>query len=176
MQYRYFLFLLVLPLLLLASCQTGEQPGPVPERSGFVSDYGGVFSNQEGADLEADLQAYERETCHQILVLTVQSLQGESIAAFSARTATRWEIGQSTLQNGVLITVAMDENKVRIETGSGLDFLVKEGRGEEILTRIMVPLFRDGRIAEGIRKGVEAFMTAARSKSYPEDHRPSICF
>jgi len=177
MKYRNFLLVLLLPLLLLPSCRTAERGGvgPVVERTGFVNDYARVFSEQESAALEADLQAYERETCHQILVLTVQSLQGAEIADFSSRTATAWEPGQSTLKNGLLITVAMDENKVRIEAGTGLDFLVKEGKGEEILNRIMVPLFREGQVAGGIKKGVEAFMEAARVKTYPENHRPSIC-
>jgi uncharacterized protein len=169
------LLLLLLPLLLLSSCRDGEREKPVPERLGFVNDYADVFSKQEAAAMEAELQVYEQETCHQILVLTVQSLQGESIAEFSARTATAWKIGQPVLQDGVLITVATIEGKVRIETGKGLDFLVKDGQGEEILSQIMLPLFRDGHIAEGIKKGVEAFMAAAQNMTYPEDKRPPIC-
>jgi len=169
---KYFVVLL---LLGASACHDNAGKGQVLERLGFVNDYASVFTREEAAALTDILAAYEKETCHQVLVLTVSSLQGESLVDFSMRTATAWEIGQSTLQNGVLITIAIQEGGVRMEAGSGLDFLVKEGRGEQILNEEMVPLFREERMVEGIRSGVIAVMDIARRKTYPENHRPTVC-
>ena len=170
------LFILLAACLLVpGGCRAQGKSNPPPERLGFVSDHASVFTREEAVALEEKLQAYERKTCHQILVLTVPSLNGEPIGEFSARTATAWEIGQPILMNGVLLTIAMQEGSVRIETGSGLDFLVKQGIGEQILQQQMLPLFREGHIAAGITRGAEELMTAARSQSYPDDHRPAVC-
>jgi len=169
------LFSIVAAFLITAGCQGKRSGVSVPEQRGFVNDYAAVFTEEEARALEADLRAYEKETCHQILVLTVAGLQGEAISEFSARTATAWEIGQPRLDNGVLITVAIGEGKVRIEAGSGLDFLVNDGEGERILRQKMLPHFRTDKIVDGIKSGVEAFKDAARRMTYPDDHRPAIC-
>ncbi len=176
MKYRmYMIMLLAASILLMASCQKKAELAPVPERKGLVNDLAEVFSKEQAERLITDLENYEKETCHQIIVLTVPALKGEKISDFSARTAQLWDIGQDLLQNGVLLTVAMQEGKVRIEAGPGLDFLVKDGAVQKIIDQDLVPEFKQGRMAEGIVKGVEALKDAARSKTYPEDHRPAVC-
>ncbi len=169
------ILLLFILLLLVTGCRGKKNVTPVPERQGFVNDYASVLTSDETAALTSSLQTYEKESCHQIFILTVPSLLGEPISEFSTRTATIWDIGQETLKNGVLLTVAMEEGSIRIEAASGLDFIVTDGVGEQILQKKMLPLFREGKISEGIRTGTEALMEAARRTTYPENHRPSIC-
>ncbi len=177
------LFLLIL-LSMIAGCDriTGNQAtentaaeNPLPAKTGFVSDHADVFSPEEKNDLESILAAYEKETCHQILVLTVAGLYGEPIAEFSARTAMAWDIGQDMLDNGVLITLAMEEGSIRIEAGAGLEFLINDGIGDLVLAEEMIPLFKEGNIVQGINRGISALMEAARARTYPDDHRPMIC-
>ncbi|MFC1523219.1 TPM domain-containing protein [Thermodesulfobacteriota bacterium] len=169
------MLLCVAILITLTGCREEKNLAPILERQGLVNDYASVFTEEESTALESDLKAYEKETCHQIVVLTVPTLAGESISDFSTRTATAWDIGQPRIKNGILISIAMQENGIRIEAASGLDFLVNEGIGQQILDTEMIPLFREGRITEGITNGVAAIKEAARRRSYPDNHRPSIC-
>lgn len=148
---------------------------PVPERHGFVNDYASVFSNDDAASLDADLKEYEKETCHQIFLLTVSSLKGEPISNFSTRTATAWKIGQPKLNNGILLTIAVEDGSARFEASSGLDFLVKEGTVEQIMNKKMFPRFREGNLTKGIRDGLEAIKSEARKMSYPDTHKPAVC-
>ncbi len=170
--FRYLLLFLFISLILIG-CKSNGTNAP-PKRIGFVNDYAAVFTEEEASALAKDLQGYEKETCHQILVLTIDSLHGEQIDKFSTRTATAWEIGQPMLKNGVLLSVALQEGRVRIEAGSGLDFIVKDGKGEEIMQK-MLSYFRENRIIDGIRKGVAELKSAARQQNYPENHRPLVC-
>jgi len=166
-------FLLLLAVLLTAACsgnrkQTLAQQGP-------VNDFAGVLSGQEKEDLGTLLTAYEKETCHQIVVVIVPDLAGDTIADFSTRMALAWEIGQEFLDNGILVSIAVQEGSARIETGAGLDWIVKDGIADTVLNQAMFPFFRQGRLAEGIRSGLEALMREARKTTYPSDHRPSVC-
>ncbi|MBU0729999.1 MAG: TPM domain-containing protein [Proteobacteria bacterium] len=175
MKYRHSLFIAFLCFLLLTAGCNKAKENPVPVRLGLVNDYASVFSPEETDAMAADLAAYEKETCHQIIVLTVPSLSGESIASFSSRTANDWDIGQEMLDNGILLTLAMEEKSVRIEAGTGLEFIAKDEVGKQILDEEILPSFRQGRMTEGVNKGISAIKKAARLVSYPDNHRPSIC-
>jgi hypothetical protein len=89
----------------------------VPTLRGRVDDYAGLLQPQVREQLESRLARYEQETTHQIAILTVPSLHGESIEAFSRRVANTWALGRKGLDNGVLVTVAPTERSVRIELG-----------------------------------------------------------
>jgi uncharacterized protein len=170
--------LLLLSVLLVTACsgnrdRTGNRE--TPAQQGPVNDFAGVLSGPEKEDLAAQLTAYEKETCHQIVVVIVQDLAGETIADFSTRTAQAWEIGQEFLDNGILVTIAVQQGSARIEAGSGLEWIVKERIADTILSQVMFPHFRQGRLADGLRLGVTALMNEARQRTYPPDHRPSVC-
>ncbi len=162
-------------LILAASCQSKKNSTPVLEQKGFVNDYASVLTQEESAELTSELTAYEKETCHQVIVLTVPSLKGESIKDFSSRTATAWELGQPRLNNGILLTIAMEEGQFRLEAGGGLEFLVKAGEGERILQQVMLPFFKNDKISAGISSGAKAIMETARQKKYPANHKPQVC-
>ena len=171
--------LLLLLLLLIASgCSGGNDNATEKEalvKQGWVTDYGDALTGPEKENIAAMLAAYEKETCHQIVVVIVPDLAGETIEAFSTRTALAWDIGQKRLNNGILISIALQEDSARIEAGSGLDWIVKEKIADTILHQEMFPHFREDRLAAGIIQGLEALMTEARKRTYPPDHRPSVC-
>lgn len=167
--------LAALLLVLLASCSRKEEAPPVLARQGWVSDYAQALQPADKARISAALASYEKETCHQVLVLIIPSLQGEAIAEFSQRTALAWEIGQPGFGNGFLVTIALQEGAVRIETGSAFEWFIQDGTADRILKEVMFPLFRADRFVEGIERGLEEIMNAGRLKPISESHKPDIC-
>jgi uncharacterized protein len=105
-----------------AAC-TGDSPKakPVPVRTGWVNDTANILQKSDREYLSDMLRNYQNETHNQIAVLTVWSLEGESIEAFSLRTANAWGLGLKGRDNGILVTLATKEKMVRIELGKGLE-------------------------------------------------------
>ena len=169
----------VLPLIvllgLLASCSPGKKSPEVLERRGWVNDYAGKLAAGDRDRIAAVLQSYEEETCHQVYLLIVPGLQGENIVTFSQRHGTAWDIGQPGFGNGFLVTVAMKEGAVRIETGSSFEWFIQDGSAEKVLKEVMFPLFRENKFVEGLELGLEKIMAAGRLKPIPENHRPKVC-
>jgi uncharacterized protein len=128
-----------------------------------VNDYAGILTSDERTALEASLATYERETTHQVVVLTVLSLHGEAIEAFSLRVANTWGLGQKEWDSGILVTVAPMEQQVRIELGVGMNRFVSDADAQQIIDETMVPAFRSGHFGQGIAGGVERLMTAGRA-------------
>ena len=169
------LFLLAAMVMSYAGCSKKQDSPAVLERQGWVSDYAGVLQPEDKTRISAALDSYEKETCHQVFLLIVPALAGEHIAEFSQRMASAWEIGQPGYGNGFLVSVAMEEGAVRIETGSAFEWFIQDGKADKVLKEVMFPLFREGLIVQGIERGLEEIMTAGRLKPIPENHRPDIC-
>ncbi len=169
------LLLLVIFLIHLTGCSKKQDSPAVLVRQGWVSDYAGVLQPEDKTRISAALDLYEKETCHQIFLLIIPSLAGEHIAEFSQRTASAWEIGQPGFGNGFLVSVAMEEGAVRIETGSAFEWFIQDGKADKILKEVMFPLFREVLTVQGIERGLEEIMAAGRLKPIPENHRPDIC-
>ena len=165
--------LVLLLVLCLAGC-TKEESRTV-KRMGRINDFANVLSKDTQISLSSELEQYEEETCHQMFVLIVQSLKGETIKELSTRTALSWEIGHPSLDNGILLSIAIDEGQARIETGLSLESIIEQGMAERILKNDMFPLFRAQEIDRGVVQGVRAIMEEARKLEFSEELRPSIC-
>lgn len=168
---------LVLTVLLLSSggCTKKEQIPEALAKQGWITDYADILKPAEKSRISAQLAAYEKETCHQILVVIVPSLEGEQIKDFSQRTATAWDMGQSGYGNGILLSIAIQEGSVRIETGSAFEWFLQQGTSDRILNEVMFPLFRQDRFVDGLEQGLVEIMQAARLKVIPADHKPDVC-
>jgi uncharacterized protein len=170
------LVLLVTALLLPGGgCTKKEQPPEALAKQGWVNDYADTLKPADKSRLADQLSAYEKETCHQVLVVIIPSLEGENIVNFSQRTFTAWEVGQSGFGNGILVSIALQEGSVRIETGSAFEWLIEQGTADRVLKEVMFPLFRQDRFVDGLEQGLAEIMQAARLKVVPADHRPDIC-
>ncbi|MBT8345978.1 MAG: TPM domain-containing protein, partial [Desulfofustis sp.] len=112
--------LLVLGLLLLYSA-VQSLALDVPDLKGRVNDYANLLSPATEASLESVLKSLESSDSTQIVVLTINSLQDDDLEQFSLRVVEDWKIGQQGLDNGVLLLVARDDRKIRIEVGYGLE-------------------------------------------------------
>lgn len=143
--------------------QSASRGGWVPHHLGHVNDHAGVVNAEERAALEAVLNAYRLETTHEIAVLTVSSLRGEAIDAFSLRVANAWKLGRKGSDNGILMTVAPTERQVRIEVGTGMARFISDADAKQIIDETLLPAFRAGQFGRGITRGVERLMDAARA-------------
>ena len=145
------------------------------QQLGRVNDYATVLSAETEEALSAELDGYERETCHNVAVLIVPSLKGETITDFSTRMALAWGIVDPVLRDGILLTVAIDEGQARIEMGTAMQSIIEEGAAERILRNEMVPSFREKDFDTGIVRGVRAIMEEARRLKIPDDVKPATC-
>ena len=170
-----FMLLFFVLLLSAAGCTKKDQTPQPLVKDGWITDQANILSQSDNSRISATLAAYEKETCHQILVLIVPSLAGESIEEFSRRNAKAWDMGQSGFGNGILLSIAIQDGDVRIEAGSAFEWLIQNGEADRILKEVMFPNFRDEKFVDGIEQGVAEIMRVARLKVIPEDHRPDVC-
>ena len=155
--------LLLLPFLLLAlyfPLPGLAQELNFPELTGRVVDLAGLLDPERKAELTSQLEAHENETSNQIVVATVPTLNGYDIADYSNRLGRHWQIGTAEEDNGVLLVVAPNERKVRIEVGYGLEGALTDSLSSIIIQREILPAFRKDQFGGGIESGVAAIMSA----------------
>lgn len=127
-----------------------------PPLSGRVVDAAQVLTPDARAALEAKLAAQEGHTTDQFVVATVPSLEGTSVEDYANRLFRFWKLGQADKNNGVLLLVAPNERRVRIETGYGLEGVLPDAVASTIIQTAILPEFRQGNFAGGIEKGADA--------------------
>jgi len=164
---------LVLLLLLFAdaACTTALE---VPPLKGHVNDYAAMLSTASERQLEAVLADFEQKESTQIVVLTIPSLQGDSLEDFSMRLAETWKIGQKKLDNGAILLIAKNDRKIRIDVGYGLEGRLTDLLAGRIIRNVIAPQFKSGQFDQGITEGVAAMIDAVRGEySAPDVPRKS---
>lgn len=126
----------------------------VPSLTGRINDYADVLDAGTESKLTGYLKRLEDQTGIQLAVLTVPTIEDESIEGFSMRVAEKWQLGQKGEDNGILITLALAEHKIRIEVGYGLEGVLTDAQSGLILRNAIIPKFKDGDYSEGIDAGV----------------------
>ncbi len=125
-----------------------------PALTGRVVDDANLLSQSDRDELDADLKALEDKSSDQLVVVTLPSLQNLSIEDFGYQLGRHWGIGTKQLNNGVLLIVAPNERKVRIEVGRGLEPILTDALSKIIIETSILPRFRAGDFAGGIKYGV----------------------
>jgi uncharacterized protein len=144
-----------LALAVSACLALGALAQPVfPELTGRVVDGAGLLGADERERLRIDLEALEAKSTDQLVVVTLPSLQGYEIEEFGYQLGRHWGIGQEGKDNGVLLIVAPNDRKVRIEVGRGLEPLLTDALSSMIVQNAILPAFRGGDFPAGIRAGV----------------------
>jgi uncharacterized protein len=110
----------------------------------------------------------ERATGAQIVVALFPSLEGESLEDFSIRLAEKWRIGRKALDDGVIVLVFLQERKLRLEVGYGLEGAIPDIEAARIIREVMAPRFREGRIEAGLEAAARALYARVESKSPAE--------
>jgi len=135
--------------------------------SGFFNDYTGILKQSEKQDLETYLKKIEKETTNEIAVVTLISLEGRNLEEFSNELFNTWKIGKKEKNNGVLLLISIEERKIRIEVGYGLEPYLTDATCGRIIRRVMVPEFRKGNYYRGIKKAVEVIDKLTRGEKVP---------
>jgi len=143
------LLLLAAPVLCAA-----EEPA-IPKPAGYVSDTAGILG-EWAARTENLCREIERQTTSEVAVLTVKTISPLEPQQYAQQVYDRWKIGKKGKDNGVLILVAVDDRKMWIITGYGVESVLPDGKVGEIRDRILRPLFRQNRYGEGVYMGVKA--------------------
>ena len=170
--------LLALAALSLPACSGGaeanrtasvETPAlaALPKLTGRVVDEADLLPAPAEASLAARLAELEQRTTDQLVVVTIASLNGERIESFGLRLGNGWGIGQKGKGNGVLLIVAPNERKVRIEVGLGLEKTLTDPECARIIARDILPHFKAGRMEQGIEAGAAALIRRLNEAGQP---------
>lgn len=146
---------LLLMLTLLASSITHAELATIPQLKALVTDTTGTLNQSEINQLDAKLKAFETEKGSQIAVLIVSTTQPEDIAQYSIRVVNAWKIGRAKQDDGVLILVAKNDRKMRIEVGRGLEGAIPDLYAKRIIAEEIAPRFKLGDMAGGLNAGVD---------------------
>jgi len=147
---------LLLAGLACAALVRGASALDVPYLSGRVNDDAHLFDANAAQGLDRTLQAYEKNTGRQFVVLTVPSLGDEVLEDYTIKVARAWKLGSKGKDDGILLLVARDDHKVRFEVGYGLEGDLPDAKAGRSIRDEMVPRFRAGDYAGGVTAGVDA--------------------
>lgn len=143
-------------LLLLA-----QKIPPVPNPPKLVNDYAGVLSKEQVDILEQKLVALDDSTSNQIAVVLIKSLEDYPIEEYALKLFRTWGIGNKKTNNGVLLIAAIDDKKIRIEVGYGLEGAIPDITAATIIRNEIGPFFREGNFYRGIDRATDALSKAA---------------
>jgi len=132
----------------------------VPYLSERVIDEVGILSTDAKLSLEKKLKEHETQTTNQVVVLIIPSLEGEVLEEFSMKVASTWKLGQKGKDNGVLLLIAKNDRKLRIEVGYGLEGSLTDALSSQIIRREITPAFKQGDFSRGVEQGVDAILAA----------------
>jgi len=121
-----------------------------------VNDYAGLLQPAERQGLESFLAEREAATGTQMAIALFRSLEGESLEDVANRLFQKWRLGQKGLDNGVLLVVFVQDRKLRIEVGYGLEAVLTDAEAAQIIRNAIAPHFREGRYAAGLEAGAGA--------------------
>jgi uncharacterized protein len=157
---RRWLLAALLALPLAAAAQRAE----IPYLTGRVVDNAEILKPDTRRRLAAELQAHEGRTTHQVVVLTVQTIHGESVEEYAVRAFEQWKLGRKGQDNGVLVLVVPHDRRMRIEVGYGLEGTLTDAAASRIIRDVMAPRFRAGDYDGGIAQGVAAVVAQLEGK------------
>jgi uncharacterized protein len=160
--------LALLLLALLSPALHAQDLLPVPALGARVVDQSGTLNDAQRSALEAKLAAFEASAGPQIVVLMVPTTQPEDIASYAYRVADAWKIGRREVGDGVLIVVAKNDRKIRIEVAKALEGAVPDLAARQIIQNTISPAFKTGDYAGGLSAGVDKLMARIKGEGLPE--------
>jgi uncharacterized protein len=146
---------------------------PLPKLTGPIVDEADIISDLAERQLSDRLTNLERQTGDQLVVVTTPDLSGEPIEEFGLRLGNGWGIGQREQDNGVLLIVAPNDRKVRIEVGCGLEGLLTDAQAQSIIDKVLLPSLRVADYESAVEEGVAATIKLLLSDVRRPIRRPS---
>jgi len=157
-----------LGVLLLLFCMVAWAVVGVPELSRRVTDLTATLSAEQGNALEVKLAEFEAKKGAQIAVLIVPTTQPKDIAEFGIEVADLSQIGRKGIDDGVILIVAKDDRKLRLEVGYGLEGVIPDAVAKRVIAETITPYFKNDDYAGGINAGVDQLMTLIGGETLPE--------
>ena len=145
----------------------GEQVA-IPALKARVTDLTATLPSGQIAELEARLGAFEAKKGSQIVVLILPTTQPETIEQFGIRLLDAWKIGRKSIDDGVILIVAKEDRRLRIEVGYGLEGALNDATAKRIIDESITPKFKAGDFPGGIAAGVEAIVGVVDGEPLPD--------
>jgi uncharacterized protein len=146
----------------------------LPSLSGRVVDQANIVQPSTRNAIEQKLADLETKSGIQLVVATVPSLEGQEIEPYANELFRNWKLGEKTKNNGVLLLVAPNERRVRIEVGYGLEGTLTDALSKVIIANAMTPRFKAGDFGDGISRGVDDIITVLTTNASEWQQRPSL--
>ncbi|MGE0084051.1 MAG: YgcG family protein [Desulfococcaceae bacterium] len=150
---------LILTILICANALAYDFPKPIS----WVSDYAGILTNEQKLELDGILREIETTDSTQIFVCIMNKIpEGFVLEGYVNDLFSQWKIGQSKKDNGVLLAVFIQDRKMRIEVGYGLEDRLTDAQSMMIISNEITPAFKSGDYYSGIKKGVQGILASVR--------------
>ena len=133
-------------------------PSPLPEFQGMVTDEASLLSKEDQDRIASKLRSFQNEYQVQIFIVTVDSLDGESVEDYAQRLFEEYQPGRKGVDDGIIFLVAKNDRKMRIHTGRGVEGVIPDAVAKRILDEVVRPYFKDGEFALGIDAGATAII------------------
>jgi len=145
-----------------------------PALTGRIVDQANVISADARRTIEPKLVDLETKSGIQLVVATVNSLEGQEIEPYANALFRKWQLGEKTKNNGVLLLIAPKERRVRIEVGYGLEGTLTDALSKVIIVNAITPRFKAGDFSDGILRGVDDIITVLTTDASEWEKRPSL--
>src|SRR4029079_15495589 len=142
--------------------------------TGRIVDQANVIPAETRSTIEPKLADLEAKSGIQLVVATVNSLEGQEIEPYANALFRQWKLGEKAKNNGVLLLVAPKERRVRIEVGYGLEGTLTDALGKVIIANAITPRFKTGDFSDGITRGVDDIITVLTTDASDWEKRPSL--
>ena len=145
-----------------------------PALTGRIVDQANIIPAETRSAIEPKLADLEAKSGIQLVVATVDSLEGQEIEPYANELFRTWKLGEKTKNNGVLLLVAPNERRVRIEVGYGLEGTLTDALSKVIIANAITPRFKTGDFGGGISRGVDDIITVLTTDASEWQKRPSL--
>ncbi|MRR49799.1 MAG: YgcG family protein, partial [Rhodocyclaceae bacterium] len=164
---RLAALLLCLWAVLAGAAPAGDGLVAIPPLTARVTDLTGTLSAGEKAGLEQRLAEFEARKGAQVVVLMLPTTQPETVEQFGIRLFDVWKVGRKGVDDGVMLIVAKNDRRLRIEVGYGLEGALNDATAKRIVSDVITPLFKTGDFHGGIAAGVDAILKVVEGEALP---------
>lgn len=159
--------ILFLVCLLYSVCALAQIDKVIPQRPSppkLVNDFTNTLTPEQKETLEQKLYKYDDTTSNQVAVIIIKSLEGNSVEDVALGILRQWGVGNKDKNNGVVVLVAKDDRKMRIEVGYGLEGAITDVIANQIIQSDIVPNFREGNFYRGLDEATDNIIKAAQGR------------
>jgi len=160
--------LFLVSILFLSTTGFAQDLQSIPELNQRVTDKTNTLTSSQISNISKTLAEFEKNKGSQIAVLLVPTTEPEAIEQYGIRVAEKWKLGREGVDDGIILLIAKNDRKMRIEVGYGLEGAVTDAYSKRIIEQIIKPEFRSGDFYHGITKGIDALIGLINGEELPE--------